>query len=111
MHADGTPLPGWDPLEPQRLRWPRSDRWLVVAWCIAVGLIYGVLSVILFYTSARFVQNYGPGLIVASVVMLPVTGVTGGYAIRSTKPWPEIWVISAWGTLIALLAWLGPLAV
>lgn len=110
MPEDGTPLPGLNRPEPKRLRWPRSDRWRVVAWCVAVGLIYGALSGILFYTSARFVQNDGFGLVVASVVTLPMTGVAGGYAIRSTMPWPETWVISAWGTLVALLAWLGPLA-
>lgn len=110
MARDGTPLPGWNPLEPQRLRWPWSDKWRVVAWCVAVGLIYGALSGILFYSSARSIESHAYGLLVAAAVLLPITGVAGGYAIRPTSPWREIWVVSACGTLAVLAAWLGPLA-
>ena len=109
MPADASPLPGWNPVEPERLRWPRSDKWRVVAWCVGAGLIYGALSGILFYSSARFLESHAFGLLVAADVLLPVTGVAGGYAIRPTKPWREIWVVSAWGTLAVLAAWLGPL--
>jgi hypothetical protein len=74
-----------------------------------VGLIYGALSVILFYSSARFLESHASGLLVAAAVLLPITGVAGGYAIRPTRPWREIWVVSACGTLAVLAACLGPL--